>query len=48
MRVLRCSVAVDCFAAFAACFCSCLKARTSSSDSGPVMSATERREPSRP
>ena len=36
------------FAAFAACFCSCLNARTSASDSGPVMSATERRAPSRP
>src|SRR4051812_19074077 len=35
-------------AAFAACFCSCLNRRTSTSDSGPVMSATERREPSSP
>ena len=29
----------------AACFCSCLNARTSASDSGPEMSATERRAP---
>lgn len=33
---------------FAAAFCSCLNRRTSASDSGPVMSATDRVEPSSP
>jgi hypothetical protein len=33
---------------FFAAFCSCLKRRTSASDSGPVMSATERCDPSSP
>lgn len=39
---------VAAFADFAACLACCLKARTLSSDSGPVMSATERYEPSSP
>ncbi len=36
------------FAAFAAAFSSCLCARTFDSDSGPVMSATERKDLSSP
>lgn len=36
------------FAAFAAAFISCLCARTFDSDSGPVMSATERNDSSSP
>lgn len=36
------------FAAFAAAFISCLCARTFTSDSGPVMSATERKDSSSP
>jgi len=32
----------------AACFAACLTARTSASDAGPVMSATDRRDPSSP
>jgi len=35
-------------ASFAACFSCCFVARTSASDAGPVMSATERRAPSWP
>ena len=35
VRVPGAHVPAGCFAALAACFCSCLKARTSASDSGP-------------